>query len=169
MAPPSGNGRRSFLGRTWGSHAPGVRRRVTGTAHRRFITGVIDMFRRLTDFGHQRTLVEAIGFYLAYLLLGILLGAVLGAVAGLVTGNVGFEGGLAIGATVAIGICPVMAFIILGAKGLLGHLGYVAVAVLSVVGAALGGLLLGLVFVAFLTTRPSVRRSEPVEVGPTFA
>jgi hypothetical protein len=127
------------------------------------------MFRRLTDFGHQRTLVEAIGFYLAYLVLGIIIAAGLGALAGLVTGNLGFEGGMTIGATFAIGICPVMAFIILGAKGLLSHLGYVAVAVLSVVGAAIGGLLLGLIFVAFLTTRPAVRRSEPVEVGPTFA
>ena len=129
----------------------------------------MSMFRRLTDFGHQRTVVEAIGFYLTYLILGILLGAVLGAVAGFVTGNVGFEGGLAIGATVAIGICPVLGFIILAAKGLLSHIGYVAVVVLSVVGAVIGGLLLGLVFVAFLTTRPAVRRSEPVEVGPTFA
>lgn len=129
----------------------------------------MSMFRHLTDFGHQRTVVEAIGFYLVYLILGILLGALLGAVAGFVTGNVGFEGGLAIGATVAIGICPVLGFIILGAKGLLSHVGYVLVAVLSVVGAAIGGLLLGLLFVAFLTTRPSVRQPEPVEVGPTFA
>ena len=127
------------------------------------------MFRRLTDFGHQRTLVEAIGFYLAYLLLGIIVAAGLGFVAGFVTGDFSFEGGMTVGAAFAIGICPVMGFIILGAKGLLSHLGYVAVAVLSVVGAALGGLLLGLVFVAFLTTRPAVRRSEPVEVGPHFA
>ena len=169
LAPPSGKGRRSFLGRTRGPHALGMRRRVTGTAHRRFITGVIEMFRSLTDFGHQRTLFEAIGFYLAFLVLGIILGAVLGFLAGVVTGNVGFEGGLAIGTAVAIGVGPVLAFSIMSAKGLLNHLGYVAVAVLSVVGAAVGGLLLGLVFVAFLTTRPSVRRSEPVEVGPTFA
>ena len=127
------------------------------------------MFRRLTDLGHQRTPVEAIGFYLAYLVLGIMVGAALGFLAGLVTGDVGFEGGMAIGAAFAIGICPVMAFVILGAKGLLGHLGYVAVAVLSVVGAAVGGLLLGLIFVAFLTTRPAARRPEPVEAGPTFA
>ena len=127
------------------------------------------MFRRLTDFGHQRTLVEAIGFYLAYLVLGIIIAAGLGALASLVTGNLTFEGGMTVGAAFAIGVCPVMAFIILGAKGLLSHLGYVAVAVLSVVGAAVGGLLLGLIFVAFLTTRPAVHRSEPVEVGPTFA
>ena len=127
------------------------------------------MFRRLTDFGHQRTLVEAIGFYLAYLVLGIVLAAGLGALAGLVDRGFGFESGLALGTAVAIGICPVLAFVILGAKRQLRHVGYVLVAVLSVAGAAVGGLLLGLVFVAFLTTRPAVRLPEPAEVGPTFA
>jgi hypothetical protein len=127
------------------------------------------MFRHLTDFGHQRTLVEAIGFYLVYLVLGFILAAGLGFLAGFVDSGFGFEGGLALGTTVAIGICPVLAFSILGAKGLLNHLGYVFVAVLSVVGAAIGGLILGLVFVAFLSTRRAVSFPDPAEVGPTFA
>ena len=130
------------------------------------------MFRRLTDLGHQRTLVEAIGFYLVYLVLGIVVAAALGAVAGplaVVSGGSGFEGGMLVGTIFAVVACPALSFAILFKKGLLGHVGYVLVAVLSVAGAAVAGLILGLIFVAFLTTRPAVRRPEPVEVGPTFA
>jgi hypothetical protein len=131
------------------------------------------MFRRLTDLGHQRTLVEAIGFYLAYLILGIAIAAALGAVAGPLVvalgGGSAFDGGMLIGTIFAVVACPVLSFAVLIKKGLLGHIGYLIVAVLSVAGAAVLGLILGLVFVAFLTTRPAVRRPEPVEVGPTFA
>jgi hypothetical protein len=127
------------------------------------------MFGHLTDFGYRRTFVEAIGFYLAYLVTGMIFSGILGMVAGLVNASFGFDGGLTLGATVAIGICPVLVFMILRAKGLLGHLGFLLVGVLSVAGAIVGGLLLGLVFVAFLTTRPAVRRPEMVEAGPTFA
>jgi hypothetical protein len=127
------------------------------------------MFRGLTDFGRQRTLIEAIGFYLAYLLLGIALSAGLGFLASFVDNGFGFERGLMLGSFVAIGICPVITFAILRAKGLLRHVGYLFVAVLSVAGAAAGGLILGLIFVAFLTTRRAVSFPEPAEVGPTFA
>ena len=127
------------------------------------------MFRRLTDFGYQRTLVEALGFYLVYLILGIVVAAMLGALSGPLTGNSGFEGGLLVGTIFAIVACPVLSFAILYKKGLLRHVGFLLVALLSVAGAAAGGLLLGLIFVAFLSTRHAVQSSEPVEVGPTFA
>jgi hypothetical protein len=127
------------------------------------------MFQGLTDFGRQRTLVQAIGFYLVYLVLGIILGAVLGGVAALVTGNNSFDMGLMVGTVMAIVVTPLMAFGVLYAKGLLRHIGFLLVAVLSVAGAAIGGLILGLLFVAFLTTRPAASSPEPVEVGPTFA
>ena len=127
------------------------------------------MFRRLTDFSYQRTLVQAIGFYLVYLIVGIVVAAMLGALSGPLTGNAGFEGGLLIGTIFAIVACPVLSFAILYKKGLLRHVGFVLVALLSVPGAAAGGLLLGLIIVAFLTTRRAVQSPEPVEVGPTFA
>lgn len=130
--------------------------------------GVIEMFCRLTDFGHQRTPLEAFGFYLVYFSLGMLLAAGIGAVAGLVNGT-GFEGGMMIGAVLALVACPALSFVVLFKKGLFRHVGYLLVAVLSVAGAALGGLLLGLIFVAFLTTRPAVQSPAPVEAGPTFA
>jgi hypothetical protein len=131
------------------------------------------MFRRLTDFGYQRSLVEAVGFYLVYLILGIVVAAMLGAVAGLLAGPISggssFEGGLLVGSIFAVVACPVMAFGILYKKGLLRHFGFILVALLSVAGAAAGGLILGLIFVAFLTSRRGISSPEPVEVGPAFA
>ena len=127
------------------------------------------MFRRLTDFGHERSLIQAIGFYLVYLVLGIALGAVLGGLAGMMFKDFGFDAGLMIGAALAVVSCPLLSFAILRAKGLLSNMLYLLIAVLSVAGAAVGGLLIGLLFVAFLSTRPAVRQSAPVEAGATFA
>jgi hypothetical protein len=131
--------------------------------------GVIEMFRRLTDFGHERSLIQAIGFYLVYLIGGIALGALLGALAGMTFKEFGFDAGLMAGAALAVVSCPLLSFAILRAKGLLSNVVYLLIAVLSVAGAAVGGLILGLIFVAFLSTRSAVRRSEPVEAGATFA
>jgi hypothetical protein len=127
------------------------------------------MFRRLTDFGHERSPIQAIGFYLVYLVLGIALGAVLGGLAGLMFKDFSFDAGLMVGAALAVVSCPLLSFAILRAKGLLSNVMLLIVAVLSVAGAAAGGLIIGLLFVAFLTTRPAVRQSEPVEAGATFA
>ena len=133
------------------------------------IIGAIDMFRRLTDFRFQRTPLEAFGFYLAYLIVGIGIAAGPGFLGGLANVTAGFDAGMMLGAAFAIGICPVLALVVLHAKGQLGNFVYLFVAVLSVAGAAVAGLLLGLVFVAFLTTRPAVGQPEPAEAGPTFA
>jgi hypothetical protein len=113
------------------------------------------MFGRLSDFGHQRSLVQALGFYLAYLVAGIVLLALVGGMAGLLVSGVGFDSGLMIGTVGAIIMSPTLSLLVLRAKGQLGHIGFLLAALLSGVGAAFGGLILGLAFVAFLTTRPS--------------
>ena len=113
------------------------------------------MFGRLSDFGHQRSAVQAIGFYLAYLVAGIVFLAVLGGVAGAIIPGFGFDGGLTLGTIGAVIISPVLSLLVMRAKGLLGHIGFLLLAVLSGGAAAIGGLILGLMFVAFLTTRPS--------------
>jgi hypothetical protein len=111
------------------------------------------MFRRLTDFGHTRSWVEALGFYLVYTVVGVIAIGALAWATSLVNGDFGFEGGLALGASAASGVSLVLSYSILRAKGLLGNVAYLAVAVLSVLGSVAAGLILGLIFVAFLTTR----------------
>ena len=113
------------------------------------------MFGQLSDFGHQRSAVQALGFYLAYLLTGIIFLALLGAVAGMIVPGFGFEGGLTLGTIGAVIISPVLALLVLRAKGLLGNIGFLVLALLSGGAAAVGGLILGLIVAAFLTTRPS--------------
>lgn len=113
------------------------------------------MFGRLSDFGHQRSMVQALGFYLAYLVAGIALLALIGGIAGLVVPGFGFDGGLTLGTIGAIIMSPVLSLLILRAKGLLGHIGFLLLVLVSGGLAAVGGLLLGLIVAAFLTTRSS--------------
>ena len=51
------------------------------------------MFRRLNDFGYSRSLVEAIGFYLAYAFVGLIAIVALAYVATLVKSDFGFRKG----------------------------------------------------------------------------
>ncbi|MCC7370742.1 MAG: hypothetical protein IT306_20140 [Chloroflexi bacterium] len=122
------------------------------------------MFQHLNAFGHQRTFWQAFGFYLVYLIAGILGIAMLSAVAGLVVmaagGVYGFEQGLTFGAVLAVVGSTLLSLVVLRAKGLLRHAGYLLVALLAGASATLGGLILGLIFVAFLTTRPSATTLE---------
>jgi hypothetical protein len=117
------------------------------------------MFRRLTDFGYQRTPGQAFGFYLVYFFGGIIVGGLIGAIIAPFSGVSSFQEGLAFGAKVggifAVLLTLTLSFAILWAKGLLGHIGYLLVALLGTASAVLLGMLLGLVFVAFLTTRPA--------------
>jgi hypothetical protein len=116
------------------------------------------MFRRLGDFGYQRSAVQAIGFYLVYFFAGIIVSSMLGGVFGIATGANGLEEGMQVGLKVgmvfAIFLSAVLSFAILRAKGQLRNVLYLLVGLLSVGVAWLGGLLFGLLFVAFLTTRP---------------
>src|SRR5689334_567476 len=117
------------------------------------------MFRHLTDFGYQRTPLEAIGFYLTYFVLGVIASGALGAVFAVGSGANGFDegmqAGLMVGPVFAVVLTAALSFVVLRAKGLLGHVGYLLVGLVGVAGAVVAGMLLGLVVVAFLTTRPA--------------
>jgi hypothetical protein len=112
------------------------------------------MFKHLTDFAYKRSFKEAIGFYLAYLFLIILLAALLGGLMGLIAGQEdSFEFGLRVGNIVAIVVTMGISLLILRKKGFLGNFGYIILIILSGLLAFFGGGLLGLIPVAFLTTR----------------
>ena len=111
------------------------------------------MFGFITDFKHQRTIVEALGFYVFYVAVGVVAGALLGYVAGLFDPSFGFDEGLRIGNGVSIVLSLGLALALARAKRLLGHAGYIVVILLAGVGGAVGGVLLGVIFAAFLSTR----------------
>ena len=129
------------------------------------------MFRHLGEFRFQRSLAQAFGFYLVYFFAGIIVSGMLGGIAGLVSGANGFEDGMQVGIKVgtvfAVILTATLTFLILRAKGQFRNVLYLLVGLLSVGAAWLGGLLLGLIFVAFLTTRaadPAIdATARPVE------
>lgn len=115
------------------------------------------MFKHLTNFGYKRNAKEAIGFYIAYLILIIMAAFLLGSALGIVMGafygfNFGLIG-LKVGNVIAIIITVVTAFLILKEKKLLSNFGYILLVLLSGILAVYLGCLGGLIPVAFLTTR----------------
>ena len=110
------------------------------------------MFKDIFTFSTQRTASQAFGFYVAYLVLLLLVCGIAGGIAGVLTGG-GFHTGVKIGQIIAIIACPALGFFILKSKGAFSF-GNVLIALLAGIIAALGGGLLGLIPVSFLTTKP---------------
>ena len=122
------------------------------------------MFKDLLLFEKVRTKKEALVFYLAYLLLLILLSSLAGYLRGLISPagspEEAFQRGVESGAFWAVISCLVLSFLILYKKKLLNHFGLLLIAVLSGVAAIFGGALIGLPFVAYLTTRENKAISQ---------
>lgn len=114
------------------------------------------MFKNLTNFAYKRNTKEAVGFYFAYLFLIILLGALFGGLAALIIGQEdNFELGMRIGSLTSIVITIGVSFLILKKKNLLKNFSYIILILFSGLLAYLGGGLLSLIPVSFLTTRES--------------
>jgi len=111
------------------------------------------VFTNLTDFAYKRTTKQALGFYLAYLLLIIILGALSGVLAGLALGENSYAIGLRVGNMVAILSVLVLSFVILHKKSLFKNFSLIIIALLSGVLAIIGGGLLGLIPAAYLTKK----------------
>ena len=111
------------------------------------------MFRHLTDFGYSRPLAGAVGFYLFYFVVTVLVAAASGGLVGLWVKGAGFQTGAALGASISMAFSLALSYVILRAKGLLMHPGYVLVAILGGLGAVFEGGLLGMIAPAFLSSR----------------
>ena len=116
------------------------------------------MFSKLFDLRLKRTGKQAFGFYVVYLLLLLLVAMLLGGVVGLISG-LGFQAGLKVGQLMAIIVCLVVSFMILNYKKSLSP-GNVILALLAGILAMVGGGLLGLIPVAYLTTLAGPEASE---------
>jgi hypothetical protein len=123
------------------------------------------MFKHLGDFGYKRSGKEAFGFYLAYLLIILLAAFIIAVTVSLATGGTDYTTGTRIGDIIAIIMTLVLSFTVLQAKGLLGNFGYIVLALVSGILAFLGGGILGLIPVAFLTTRDGNQTSVSRAAG----
>src|SRR5579859_6085743 len=108
------------------------------------------MFKNLTNFGYKRTTTEAIGFYVAYLVLTIVLASLSGGLLGLVSGNQdSFGFGVRIGTIVAILISLLISFLIISSKKMTGNFIYLLLALVRGVLAFFGGGILGIIPAAY--------------------
>ncbi len=121
------------------------------------------MFNNLFDFSYTRSIKEAIGFYIAFLFLFMLLGGILGGVSTIVFGvseEEAFDFGVKIGSVLGVVLTLVLAAVVLHAKKLYTHFGYIVLGLLSGVLAIFVGGIGGLIPVTYLTTRPASKGSE---------
>ncbi len=114
------------------------------------------MFSHLTNLSYQRTRLEAIGFYIAYLVFVMLASALAGALLVILLGinsQDAYNFGLRTGNAIAVVVTMGLSLLILKAKGLLNHFGLILLALCSGLIAAFIGSLGGLILAAYLTTR----------------
>ncbi len=116
------------------------------------------MFDKLFDLQFQRTPKQAFGFYIGYLVLIMLSGGIVAGVFGLVSGG-GFQAGLKIGQLIAIITILFISFMLLKCKNMFSFTN-VLLALLAGVLAVLGGGLLGLIPVSYLTTKSCIEKSN---------
>lgn len=120
---------------------------------------IITVFNQLTNFGYIRSWKEAVGFYIAYLVLTMLISALISGVAGnlllpaTADFSEGFNLGLRIGPFVAAVVTLVLSFLILSKKRLMSNFGLILLAIVTGILGFWGGGLLGLIPTAYLTTR----------------
>ena len=63
------------------------------------------MFSHLTNYSYQRTIKQAIGFYITYFILGLLIGSFVGGIAGVMSKGDPQQAGFVSGSIAAIVIC----------------------------------------------------------------
>jgi len=105
------------------------------------------MFKKIFDFGYNRTGRQAVGFYIAHFIVLILLAGIFG---GLTMG--GFEEGVMAGARTAVVYSVVLSFLVVAKKNDWGLTTVVLSLVSGILAMILGGFT-GLIIPAYLTTR----------------
>ncbi|KKR76758.1 MAG: hypothetical protein UU21_C0004G0025 [Candidatus Levybacteria bacterium GW2011_GWA2_40_8] len=114
---------------------------------------MVNMFSKLMDFGYKRTPIQALGFYIAYLVLTVAISILAAGVLGTTLNNNGFSFGSSIGNIIAVIVVLVVSYMVTSSKGFLKDFKYVLLLALSGLLALFGGALLGLIPTAYLTTK----------------
>jgi hypothetical protein len=113
------------------------------------------MFEKLGNFELERSVKQAFGFYISYLLLGFMIGFVVGFLAVTLYPEFALQVGTRVGQITGVIYCFSLALIIAFKKSLLSSFKVMVLIVLSSLIAVFLGALGGLIPVAYLTTRSS--------------
>ena len=112
------------------------------------------MFKNLTTFSYKRSLKEAVGFYISYLVLTIVVSMALSVVLGVATGNENnFNFGVRVGTFTSMVLSGLLSFLILSKKKLMNKFPNILLAFLGLVLAYFGGGLLGLIIPAYFSRK----------------
>lgn len=120
------------------------------------------MFSDLLDYEKNRTTKQAIGFYIAYVVVGLLFLFILGALIEILF-SIGYQNEKKIGYIFAIVAPTTVSFIILKRKNVM-NFKYVLLALLSGI-LGLFGAFFGFIPTAYLTTRMS-NKNEEININP---
>lgn len=111
------------------------------------------MFKNLINYAYKRNLKEAVGFYIAYLILIVILASLVGAMVGAITRVNNYSLEFKLGQIIAALFSLILSFLILYKKKLLNNFLYIILAILSGLLAYLGGGIFGLIPAAYLSSR----------------
>ena len=112
------------------------------------------MFSNLTNMNYKRSVIQAIGFYIASLFLIILASIALGAVAEVVFG-MGYDVGVKIGIMVAVLATLLLSVLIAKSKNIIKDFKVIVVIIAAPLVSVFAGGIGGLLFVSYLTTLKS--------------
>lgn len=118
------------------------------------------MFKNLTNFSLKRSFKEALGFYLAYLILAILVSTVSAAILGIILSiekDSAYAFGIKIGMVSSILFSLILSVVLLKQKRLNNFI-HLLFPLVSAVLALLGGGLLGLIVPAYLSTKDVTKK-----------
>lgn len=118
------------------------------------------MFNHLADLAYTRSVKEAIGFYLAYLLLIIIAGAIAGFLFGGVDTLSSFYAGVNIGTIVAVLASLILTYMLFAAKKRTKTFASLLLTLLAGFFAMLGGGVLGLIIPAYVTTTGAKKKKK---------
>jgi len=114
----------------------------------------------MIDFGKKRTWGQAIFFYVFYVIAAFILSYIIAIFLALILNRLDPEIGWKIGTATAIASSMAVSLLILKAKKITTHPGFLILALISGMAAFLGGGILGFLIPAYLTTR-----NTPIKKG----
>lgn len=109
-------------------------------------------FSKLEDLGLQRTKMQAVGFYIAYLILGMILGAISGILYVKFTGNEDTDKIIKFSGNLAVAYCIILSLLIAFYKDILSSPRALVTVILAGVTSYFAGCLGGLLPVTYLST-----------------
>lgn len=122
------------------------------------------MFNNLFDFEYKRSPLEALGFYIVFLIIGVLSGGILGGLAAILSGAQGYAEGAAIGRIIgpvyALIYFSVISGLILVKKMLYKNAWAIILFLLTVFISLIMGGIISCIFCAILSTFQSEKKED---------